>query len=421
MRVILWIRYILCFLCIVTSSYSSQSDVPLNNSVGSEDNTVVPEDNFEDPVDNTDTTTARLAQQETFSPKTTKPKANALEAWHVFPLDVKKIFFGFAPVYGSLSDGGASATGYAEISQPSGNTKNYIPKVGVNWGWQGSLGYALADDYRYAFITSFFALSGSRVSSVNMLDGSTLLNELTQLGTIGNLTNFGFSTFYGNASASSTASIKYQRLDFKLQEPWSLKDDPTDVFHFYKIKGLMIAGINKALSGYYTGDILLAGTTTSISPGTDSMLYASNSYGVGPELGMLAFAHLFDRIKIRVEGESAFLIGYFNSHYREYGTALKKVDVGDVSGKAFSNKEDHPSSSWTPIFFDVQSTIDGTLWRSKKTHTEFIVGGGVGIEYILPTFTGDEITQPLGNPLLKFNNNLSISYIIMRAALTGDL
>lgn len=390
----------------VASSYSSDPSVAARHSSPHPKNASLPSVQPDKPI-------SKPAQV---------TKANALDAWHIFPLDPKKVFFTASPVYGSLSDGGASATGYAEISQPSGDTQNYIPKVGVNWGFQASLGYALADDYRFAFITSFFSLSGSRVSSVGMQNNSTLYNELTQLGTLGDPNNFGFSTFYGSASASATAGIKYQRLDFKLQEPWSEKDDPTDVFHFYKIKGLMLAGINKFLSGYYTGGVLLPGQQMATYPGTDSMLYGSNSYGVGPELGLLAYAHVLDRLKIRVEADSAFLIGFFNSHYREYGaSSVGPVTVGNVSAFSFSNVESHPSSSWTPIFFAVQSSADIALWKSNKTHTELDGGAGFGIEYILPTFTGDDVSQPLGNPLVKFNNNLSISYIIMRLALTGDL
>lgn len=377
MRGILWIRCILCFFWIISYSYSSQS-------------TKVP----------------------------AATEANVIESWHIFPLDKKKIFFAFAPIYGSLSDGGANATGFAEVAQTNGITKNYIPKVGINWGYQASLGYALSPDYRYALLATFFSLDGARTTSINMNNGSTLFNELTQLGTIGSEGNLGFSTFQGNATADSTAGIIYQRLDFKLQEPWSVKDNPADIFHFYKIKGLMLARINKVLSGYYTGDIV---TTGGVNPGTDSMLYGSNSLGIGPEIGLLAYAHVSDRLKIRIEGDSAFLIGYFNSHYREYGTSEFNVDVGDIAGTSFSNIENHPSASWTPIFFDAQATLVATLWKSNKYLSVLTGEGGIGVEYILPTFTGDVIKQTLGNPLVKFNNNLSVSYIIMRLALTGDL
>lgn len=377
MRCILWIRCILCFFWIITYSYGSQS-----------------------------TKVSPLAE------------ANVTASWHIFPFDKKKIFFALAPIYGSLSDGGANATGFAEVAQTNGITKNYVPKVGINWGYQASLGYALSPDYRYALLTTFFSLGGARTTSINMSNGSTLFNALTQLGTIGDSSNLGFSTFIDNAKADSTASIIYQRLDFKLQEPWSLKDDPADIFHFYKIKGLMLARINKVLSGYYTGDIY---TGSGISPGTDSMLYGSNSFGIGPEIGLLAYAHVCDRLKIRVEGDSAFLIGYFNSHYREYGTSQLNVDVGHIAGNSFSNIENHPSASWTPIFFDAQSTLVATLWKSNKYLSVLTGEGGIGVEYILPTFTGDVIKQSLGNPLIKFNNNLSVSYIIMRLALTGDL
>lgn len=357
-------------------------------------------------------------------------KANAL---HVYPIQSKKFFAEMSAIYGSLSDGGTNLTPFAETivtnnqADPAAvnSATNYSTKLGVNWGYQATLGYFLSENHHYALITNFLGLDNRRTIHTGKLRQlSYLYNELTQLGNSNEPGNYGFSIFYGPGSgASSTASIQYQRLNIHLEEPWDDLEDTAKIFDFHKTKGIMAVRIAKGVEANYHGDILIGfqNAFPLLSPDThDSILYAANSLGVGPELGIIARGRLTDKLTIHLTAESAILAGYYNAHYRENATTKESITIGNNNSTRFTNNENHSSSSWTPVFFDVQVMLETKLWESKKHHCNLNGSGGLGGEYILPTFTNNGVSGLLGTPLEKFNNNLSVSYAIIRLSLNTD-
>mgnify|MGYP000526490377 CR=1 FL=1 len=350
-------------------------------------------------------------------------KANAL---HFFPLQQKNTFAEISAFYGSLSDGGTNLTPFAQTlitSSPTNPVENYTTKLGFNWGYQATLGYYLTENHHYALITSFFNLDNQRtVSASTTGDESYLYNELTQFGNASEMSNLGFSTFNAESSASSTASIQYQRLVLHLAEPWSDLEDTSKIFDFHKAKGIMMIRVAKGVTGDYVGPVLRAfdGGLPVTTPGSDSILYASNALGIGPELGFIANGKLTNYLKLHVTSETAILVGYYNAHYRENAEAKEPIRVGDNRSTSYTNTENNPSVAWTPIFFSVQALLEAKLWESKKYHSILNGAGGLGGEYILPTFTNNGVTELLGTPLTKFNNNLSASYVMMRLSLNTD-
>ena len=340
------------------------------------------------------------------------------------------LFMSGSAIYGFMSGGGLSGTSFAEtvagtppnmpLTDPNVNANNYIPTAGANWGFEATLGYKLDPTLEHVLLATFTNLSTIRSKGVNVQDG-LLFNELTQFGTA--IDYFlGLNTFAvlnGPASATARTQFIYQNLDLILQEPMSNIPEPIRFLKLFRGYGLRVLHLQKKLNAYYTG---LIGPAPLFSS-EDSVQYTADYYGIGGEYQLGGIMQISQKVQIKARSAASVVIGYYNSRFNEQAQGAGNVVLSQqppISGNYFTDGEMHHGQAWTPLVFNVELTAKVDWYKSKKNNFNFATEGGFGGEYILPTFANDSVVQSLGQDLVKFDNNLSLTYLIIRGEINID-
>lgn len=395
----------LLFFLTITATTQSLANLPINS-----DNSAAQQATraAKKPTKPADTTTPQ-------STTTPAPTSATETLFNTYTFDKNNFYGNVTLLYAIMDGGGLNGTPFAQVETASGKTTNNLPNSKPNFAYQLTLGYYLDRVAENALDARFTNISTPQQKMITGPAGSTIYNELTQLGNL--LTaNTGFSELSGPGNVAVQTKLGFQSLDFTNISPYSGSGETETGLRFYKALGMNFTHLNKGLSAQYNGYYPEA-PTNSI---TDSINYNADYYAIGLDIELWGVAQLTKKLSIRGGGKGGLLAGFYSSSLTETGHATSPITIGGATSTNFSAQEMHTTQSWTPLIVEVELSFLYEIMKKNNKKMGLSIEGGAASEYIIPTFADDSYGAELGQILAKLNNNLSITYGFIRLNVDMD-